>query len=355
MNFKTNIVFPLLAIVLFLLFLELIFYFLPVSGDFDFNEVNEENQIFHAKKNNNIITSKFWDFYNPQKISINNYGFRSDKDYYKNKTNVVSIIGDSYVEAIQVKYNETFMNIFDEEIDEKYNVYSFGFSGAPLSQYLKWAEYSINVFNSKHLVFNIVGNDFDESLSKYKKSKGFQFFENCGVNFCNVLIPYKKKKYRWIIKSNFVRYLIFNLQILNIKEKVIRKLNIMKNKNYYISNTVFSTNEERESDSKNAVNFFFDQIDSLNFSKKNIFFIVDGRFYGEKNIENSYGFIMREYFLKECKSKNYNCIDMKKHFDTHYKLNQVKFNLERDAHWNKTAHELVGKKLSEKFKKINLN
>ena len=39
----------------------------------------------------------------------------------------------------------------------------------------------------------------------------------------------------------------------------------MKNKNYYISNTVFSTNEERESDSKNAVNFFFDQIDSLNF------------------------------------------------------------------------------------------
>ena len=129
----------------------------------------------------------------------------------------------------------------------------------------------------------------------------------------------------------------------------------MKNKNYYISNTVFSTNEERESDSKNAVNFFFDQIDSLNFSKKNIFFIVDGRFYGKKNIENSYGFIMREYFLKECKSKNYNCIDMKKHFDTHYKLNQVKFNLERDGHWNKTAHELVGKKLSEKFIKINLN
>ena len=353
MNLKTTVIFPLLTIILFFLFLELIFYFLPVSGDFDFNEVNEENQIFHAKKNNKVTFSKFWDFYNPQKININNYGFRNDNNYYKNKQNVVSIIGDSYVEAVQVQYNETFMNVFNEEIDQKYNVYSFGFSGAPLSQYLKWADYSINVFNSKHLVFNIVGNDFDESLLKYKSSKGFHFFDNCGDKLCNILIPYKKKKYRWIIRSNFVRYLIFNVQIFNFKEKVIRKLNIMKNKNYYIFNTFFSSNKERESDSRNAINFFFDEVDSLNLDKKNIYFIVDGRFYGNKNIENSYAFVMREYFLKKCEFKNFNCIDMKKHFDMHYKINQKSFSFERDNHWNKIAHELVGKKLSEKFQKVN--
>ena len=85
------------------------------------------------------------------------------------------------------------MNIFDGEIDDKYNVYSFGFSGAPLSQYLKWADYSIRVFNSKHLVFNIVARDFDESLLKYKNTKGFHFFDNCGDKRCNALIPYKKK------------------------------------------------------------------------------------------------------------------------------------------------------------------
>lgn len=204
-------------------------------------------------------------------------------------------------------------------------------------------------------MFNIVGNDFDQSLLKYKNSKGFHFFEKCGKSFCNVLVPYKKKKYRWIIKSNVVRYLIYNVQILNLKEKIIRKLNIMKDKNYYVSNTVFSFNKERENDSKNAINFFFDEIDSLNFSKKNIYFIVDGRFTRQKNIENSYAFIMRKYFLEQCNLKNYNCIDMKKHFDIHYKLNKKKFSLEKDSHWNKTAHELVGKKLSEKFKKVNLD
>ena len=57
----------------------------------------------------------------------------------------------------------------------------------------------------------------------------------------------------------------------------------MKDKNYYVSNTVFfSFNKERENDSKNAINFFFDEIDSLNFSKKNIYFIVDGRFTRQK-------------------------------------------------------------------------
>ena len=68
MNFRTTIIFPLLTIFLFLLFLELIFYFLPVSDDFNFNEVNEKNPIFHAKINNKLITSKFWYFYNLKKL-----------------------------------------------------------------------------------------------------------------------------------------------------------------------------------------------------------------------------------------------------------------------------------------------
>jgi len=57
--------------------------------------------------------------------------------------------------------------------------------------------------------------------------------------------------------------------------------------------------------------------------------------------------------LKKCEFKNFNCIDMKKHFDMHYKINQKSFSFERDNHWNKIAHELVGKKLSEKFQKVN--
>ena len=69
------------------------------------------------------------------------------------------------------------------------------FSGAPLSQYLKWADYSIKVFNSKHLVFNIVGNDFDQSLLKYKNSKErFHFSKSVERVFVMYWFHIKKKK-----------------------------------------------------------------------------------------------------------------------------------------------------------------
>ena len=89
-----------------------------------------------------------------------------------------------------------FYNILEENIDNKFKVYSFGFSGAPLSQYLKWAEFSVDKFNVSHLVINVVANDFDESLLKYKQSPGFHYFEKCGQSYCNVLVPYKKNKYK---------------------------------------------------------------------------------------------------------------------------------------------------------------
>ena len=206
--------------------------------------------------------------------------------------------------------------------------------------------------NQTEIIFFYIFNHINFK-NKYLKQSEYFFYIIC---YLKLMIKHFKEKFiKKTIIYKLYRYLIFNVQILNLKEKVIRKFNIMKNKDYYISNTFFSSNKERENVSINAINFFFDEVDSLNLGKKNIYFIVDGRFYGNKNIENSYSFIMREYFLKKCELKNYNCIDMKKHFDMHYKINQKRFSFERDNHRNKIAHELVGKKLSEKFQKVNLD
>jgi hypothetical protein len=179
-----------------ILIFEIILTFLPVNQGFEFYEVNKNSHIFRAKENRSITQSKYWNFYNPQIIKINNFGFRNDHDYDVKEQNIVSVIGDSYVEAVQVPFSKTFYNILEENIDNKFKIYSFGFSGAPLSQYLKWAEFSVDKFNVSHLIINVVANDFDESLLKYKQSPGFHYFEKCGQSYCNVLVPYKKKNIR---------------------------------------------------------------------------------------------------------------------------------------------------------------
>mgnify|MGYP001345443883 CR=1 FL=1 len=68
---------------------------------------------------------------------------------------LVSVIGDSYVEASQVNDDETFFHYLSSENPEL-DVYSFGFSGAPLSQYLIWAKYSRETYGNKFLIINIV-------------------------------------------------------------------------------------------------------------------------------------------------------------------------------------------------------
>ena len=49
-----------------------------------------------------------------------------------------------------------------------FKVYQFGVSGASISQYIQMLKYTKKEFSPQHYVLVIVGNDFDESLCKYK-------------------------------------------------------------------------------------------------------------------------------------------------------------------------------------------
>ena len=335
----------------FLILLEIFLSLLPVNQGFNFKEVNSKNEILRAEENQVLIKSKFWNFYNSQNIKINNFGFRNDNQYNINDENVVSIIGDSYVEAIQVPFNETFFNVFDEQIDSKFNVYSFGFSGAPLSQYLKWAEYATEQFRVSHVIFNIVANDFDESLLKYKQGEGFFYFKECSpAHLCSIMIPYEKKSYNWILGSSLIRYLIYNLEITELPEKLNSFINNpISEESRFFANTEINVSKEKLYDSKLAIDFFFKELERLDIKKENVIFIVDGRFYN-KNLDNYFN-QMRDYFLYTCNNLGYNSIDMKKHFNLHYSQNNMRFELERDGHWNKVAHLLVGETIADYFNK----
>ena len=337
-----------------ILIFEIFLTFLPVNQGFEFYEVNKNSFIFRAKENRSITQSKYWNFYNPQTIKINNFGFRNDHDYDVKEQNIVSVIGDSYVEAVHVPFSKTFYNILEENIDNKFKVYSFGFSGAPLSQYLKWAEFSVDKFNVSHLVFNIVANDFDESLLKYKQSPGFHYFEECGQSYCNVLVPYKKKTYEAILgKSNLIRYLVNNLQILNINISFIfegfDKKNTKANKKYF-ANTSTDDSIQRIEDSKLSVRLFLEKLDLIKLEKNNIILMIDGRFYNSNY--DGYFSLIREYFIKESMKRGFKVIDLKKPFDSDYKKNKRKFEFKKDGHWNSLGHSVVGKELHNFF---NLN
>ena len=102
---------------------------------------------------------------------INNEGWNSPIDYQsKSERRRIAVIGDSYIEALNVDIAESYPFLLSTALGVDYEVYSFGISGAPLSQYLNLSRYVVSEFDPDVLIFNVVHNDFEESIRKYNSN-----------------------------------------------------------------------------------------------------------------------------------------------------------------------------------------
>jgi len=113
---------------------------------------------------------------------INGQGWNSGiGDYARDRTPGVmriAVIGDSYVEAFQVAYDASMAEKLGGELTaagRRAEVYRFGISGAPLSQYVHIAEREVIQYRPDWIVVNVVDNDFDESY-RFVQSRYTSYF-----------------------------------------------------------------------------------------------------------------------------------------------------------------------------------
>ncbi|MCC7046394.1 MAG: SGNH/GDSL hydrolase family protein [Alphaproteobacteria bacterium] len=130
----------------------------------------------------------------------------------------VAIVGDSYVEAFQVPVDASLA----EQLEalpgaSKLEVYRFGISGAPFSHYLWMAEREALRYRPDVLVFNLVHNDFDESLrplpGRYSNAFATLAVENGRIAGDR---PPGAAQPQWadaLMRSAALRYLRFNRQV----------------------------------------------------------------------------------------------------------------------------------------------
>ena len=219
---REKVVIPALSLVLvtvvMFVFLEMVFRFLPVS-DYTYPQpVNDRSPVAKVLPNREMTFSKGWKFLYRNKVRINNDGFINDLDYHvDDKEPLVAIVGDSYIEALMVPYTATLQGILAREFRGKLRIYSFGFSGAPLSQYLAWARYAKQKYRNDFLIINVVANDFDESLLKYKNLAGGHYYRpDAKGDLQMIRVDYMFTKYRFLLKSAFMRYLLVNLDATHV-------------------------------------------------------------------------------------------------------------------------------------------
>jgi hypothetical protein len=103
--------------------------------------------------------------------AINKQGWNSSVDDYavERRPGVtrVAVVGDSMVEALQVPHDRSIAERLVTELShagQPVEVYRFGISGAPLSQYLHMIEREVLLYRPDWIVVVLVHNDFDETF-----------------------------------------------------------------------------------------------------------------------------------------------------------------------------------------------
>ena len=394
MNAKfKSILFSIIGVMLgflaIIIFLEVALRFFPV---FSGMPVNRESAIYSFIPNTAIQRSNHWNMTGARQRKVNNFGFISDQNYQADATaNVkplIAIIGDSYVEAMQVDYADTAEANLLKSCLGQARVYSFGAQFAPLSQYLSWVNYVSKTFAPQAMVVNIVGNDFDESLLSYQISSnsggvpGMQFFELTKDGVDVVTVPFKPESLitRLLRRSILAQYLVRNVGVVNLwkdyrqallapsQEKSIAtpvqvntqlqaspaasaKASEPDVHSEYVGNAKRIYDAQKLRDSQIAVDEFLLRLPQLaQLPPKSIVLSVDAerpQIYTDKGRQDvdSFFSVMRTYLIKQARAKGFEVLDLRPAMIAQFDRTGKRFEFSDDNHWNAAGHQLLASQL----------
>lgn len=328
------------------LVLEITLRFLPVSSSTRTMAVDDSNPLIRYIPNQAFTFSKGWDFAIVNSGRINNYGFVNDQDYTKNDDRPLIVIGDSFVEAMMVPYQQTLQGRLAQLLKRKGKVYSIGMSGAQLAEYLAFAEYAWTEFQPRAIVFVVVGNDFDESLLKYRNDPGYYYFdETTGSHDLRLMRTdyHPSLSKRLVRNSALARYLWLTVGVGHIPKLGPQKF---ETDLQYVGNTAAYASEERLADSRRVVDRFFTELPRrVDVNKCRLLFVVDAmrpQIYSDLELiraSGSYFSLMRQYFMDAAGRNGHEVVDMQPRFISQYHRNGIRFEFATDGHWNGVGHQ----------------
>jgi hypothetical protein len=338
-----------LGLVLSLVAAEGLMRLLPVATGTFAEPVNASAPVFHFVPNRDFIWSSDWYFSIVNRGRTNNVGFVNDQDYAAaDRRPLIGVVGDSYVEAFQIPYPQTFHGRLAADLRERMRCYSFAASGAPLSQYLVWMRYARQQYGADALVVVVIANDFDESLAEFKIGPGFHHYVEEGGDLTLKRFDYGPGWVRPIIqRSALARYLLLNLHADETLAGWLAGFGIGTARAappVFVGNVPAEYDEHRLVQSQRAVAAFFRDLPAYaDLPPQRLLFVVDGlRYPASLSVSDSYFGRMRRYFMAEARRLGYAVIDADDQLIPYAVAHpDARFEWPTDGHWNPLANGLI--------------
>lgn len=294
---------------------------------------------------------------------INHNGWNSGKkEYLIEKTKPrIALIGDSYVEALQVGSDASLAEKLEDLGRGSFEVYRFGISGAPLSQYLHMLREEVVEFKPDLVIFNLVHNDFDESYG-FMPGVFTSSFLKLKMDGDQVVgeIPPDKYLPRWydpIRRSNTWRYLSSRQQIRfqGLRQMV---LGTMGDPSTFQANINVASVKDKNAENRAACEYVFREAKDLcEQSGARFMLVMDGvRQVVYRNPEGPFdrtqgALLLNTVVESTANTLNIPYIDLHDVFAKHYRQNGQKFEFECDGHWNELGHEVAAQAIFNALQK----
>tara|TARA_B100001250_G_scaffold396937_1_gene403474 strand:- start:2864 stop:4072 length:1209 start_codon:yes stop_codon:yes gene_type:complete len=289
-------------------------------------------------------------------------------------------IGDSYVEALQVKNSDTFHGILNSKYTNGgYKIIStaMGAGGMALPNYYAYLKFLKQSLAGQKIIFiiPIISNDFDESFLKYghenqkhyRKGRGQFYFDTESYEL--IFIPYIEAEFNaserivnfMLTNSRLARYLAINLEL---RQNISKLISIFfKDKKTDINQKMIFSKVKEDKEiydlSNIAVQKFLlllKELNHYNKDKMNIIFIVDSdrnSIYDYKSENQDLAFqAIRKEFIAIARDSNFKVIDTKEIFESDYRANKKHFESIYDYHWNEYAHKILSIHLLKEINKL---
>jgi len=341
-------------IVVCAVFLEIVFRVLPVSDSLEIYPVDEDNPIIHFKENRALTLQTGFDFSHVVEKRVNNFGFLTNTTFDEGRSSKkkrVVVIGDSFVEAVQVANEDTFHGLLHKNKSD-IEVYPLGASGSPLSQYLAFAGFAERILRPDYYVFLIIKNDFDESWLKYKNAPSFHYFDDEELLVRRDYEPSALKRLARL--SAFVRYLYLDLKI---EQRVMAIWNRFNTESNLEGSHISTVNELIDEDQElerlrhmlRAVEIFLNGLREI-VGDKPVLLVLDGNLsaiyerYSETRPRESHedqAFHYLQHLATE--QPDTNVLDLHPVFYQEWIREQERFDYTYDRHWSENGHRIAAR------------
>jgi hypothetical protein len=279
---------------------------------------------------------------------INNAGWRSDIDYFPagaRRRPLIAIVGDSYIDARQVEPKASIAGVLRRQMAGAAEVYGFGISGAPLSQYLQTSRYVDREFSPDVLVVMVVHNDLDESLRTFMVRRAFWQIEPSRGSFAIVppdlgSHPWRKTAGRLLLHSALFRYAYLNLGgqgLFSAGTRADVYARLAADPRAY---------SQLQRDIISAIDFLVGRFQEATFAGRLLFMIDAPRadlYGGPEEFKNVVW--MNEAVSAACSARGIPLLDLTEAFTESYRATGVPLSSVEDYHWDETGHRVAAEAL----------